>query len=98
MSARPGERYLASSLFGSEGELILVRVSVEPRLLEDLLDALAHLDFPVNPELCHRVAQVVVEFPAYEGKIDDVRRVLKSYGFDPPTIEKTRILALAAEV
>src|SRR5271166_1073099 len=84
-------------LFGSEGELVLLRITVEPRLLEDLLDALAHLDFPVNPELCHRAAQVVVEFPAYERKIDEVRGILQAYRFDPGSLAKTRMLSLATE-
>lgn len=88
---------LAPPLFGSEGELVLLRINVEPRLLEDLLDALAHLDFPVNPELCHRSAQVVVEFPAYEGKIDEVRGILRAYRFDPEALEKTRILSMASQ-
>ena len=87
----------AASLFGSEGELVLLRVTVEPKLLEDLLEALAHLDFPVNPELQHRAAQVVVEFPAYAGKVDEVRRTLQAYRFDPDALETTRILALAAD-
>jgi hypothetical protein len=88
----------APPLFGSEGELVLLRITVEPRLLEDLLDALAQLDFPVNPELCHRSAQVVVEFPAYEGKINQVRGILTAYRFEPDALEKTRILSLAAQV
>jgi hypothetical protein len=84
-------------LFGPEGELVLLQVTVEPKALEDLLDALAHLDFPVNPELHHRAAQVTVEFPAYAGKMAEVRRTLEAYRFDPGALETTPILALAAE-
>jgi hypothetical protein len=98
MSAwRQGENP-AVSLFGSEGELVLLRITVDPRLLEDLLEALARLDFPVNPELQHRSAQVAVEFPAYAGKVDEVRRMLRAYRFDPDALETTRMLALAAKV
>ena len=35
------------SLGGAEGELVSVRVLVEPRLLEELLEALAGVSFPV---------------------------------------------------
>ena len=87
----------APTLFGSEGELVLLRFEVDPKHLEDLLDALAHLDFPVNPELLHRSAHVVVEFPAYTGKVEDVRRTLKAYRFDPGALETARVLALAAK-
>jgi len=36
----------APSLLGREGELVSVRISVEPKVLEDVLEALAGLDFP----------------------------------------------------
>ena len=97
MSIWPEAKSSTPPLFGIEGELVLLRLTVEPRLLEDLLDTLARLDFPVNPELCHRANQVLVDFPAYEGKIDEVRRILKAYRFDSVALEKTRILALAAQ-
>src|SRR5690242_5654519 len=96
MSARFGPISSAHySLFGSEGELVLLRVTVEPRLLEDLLDVLAHLDFPVNPELQHRPAQVTVEFPAYQGRVDDVRQAVRMHGFDPAAVKVANMLALA---
>ncbi len=63
----------APALFGLEGELVSLRISVEPRLLEDLLEALARLDFPVNPQLYHQPAHVTVEFPAYSARVDEVR-------------------------
>ena len=34
------------ALFGREGELISLSIATEPRLLEELLEALASLDFP----------------------------------------------------
>ena len=83
------------SLFGREGELISVRISVEPRLLEDLLETLATLDFPVNPQLYHHTAQVEVEFPAYSTRIDQVREALRSRGFDQENLELSRVLARA---
>ena len=49
------------ALFGLDGELVMARVLVEPRHLEELLEGLAGLDFPVNPELHHRTGSVIVE-------------------------------------
>jgi hypothetical protein len=84
------------SLFGSEGELVSLRIAVEPRLLEDLLEALARLDFPVNPQLYHRPAQVTVEFPAYSARVDQVREALLRLGFSPESLEVSGGLTLAA--
>jgi len=83
------------ALFGLEGELISVRISVEPRLLEDLLEALAGLDFPVNPQLYHQPAQVTVEFPAYSAQIEQVQEAVRRQGFEPGSLELTRVLARA---
>ncbi len=57
MTVLPTDAGAEASLFGREGELVSVRITVEPRLLEDLLDALAVLDFPVNPQLYHHTAR-----------------------------------------
>ena len=54
----------ASVLCGSEGELVSVAISVDPRELEHLLEALAGIDFPINPQIYHS-DPTVVEFPAY---------------------------------
>lgn len=70
------------ALFGAEGELVLLRAAVDPKFLEELLDALAQLDFPVNPELHHRLGQVVVEFPAYDKNVESVSNVLRIAGLD----------------
>jgi len=43
----------ASALRGSEGELVSVSISVDPRDLEALLDELAHIGFPINPQIYH---------------------------------------------
>ena len=83
------------SLFGREGELVSVRISVEPRLLEDLLETLAMLDFPLNPQLYHHTAKVEVEFPAYSTQIKQVCEALQSRGFDQDSVELSRVLARA---
>ncbi|MBZ5611943.1 MAG: hypothetical protein LAP38_27085 [Acidobacteriia bacterium] len=95
MTVLPTDPGAQAALFGREGELISVRISVEPRLLEDLLEALAVLDFPVNPQLYHHTGQVAVEFPAYSAQIDRVREALRTHGFDQGSLELSRVLARA---
>jgi hypothetical protein len=95
MNARTDQAGAAHALFGLEGELVSLSLSVEPKLLEDLLEALAQLDFPVNPQLYHRAASVMVEFPAYTSRIQEVREVLRRHGFRPATLEIARGLATA---
>src|SRR5579863_7417762 len=93
--------YIASAvelpaLYGLEGELVLVRVSVEARHLEELLDALAGLDFPVNPELNHQPGLVSVEFPAYATHVGEVRETITRLGFDPGSLAVHGMLSSAA--
>jgi hypothetical protein len=94
MTARLADAGPHSTLFGLEGDLLSLRISVEPRLLEDLLEALAQLDFPVNPQLQHRPGLVTVEFPAYSARVEDVRGALRSLGFQADSLEVSRVLAL----
>lgn len=86
----------AAALCGREGALVSVSVSVDPRHLESLLEALASLTFPINPQIYHDAALIyrysdlreeteaitLVEFPAYEAQLTDVRFALEAYGFD----------------
>ena len=83
----PGE----AALFGREGELISLSIATDPKLLEDLLEALASLDFPVNPQLYHRSSEVLVEFPAYSSQIEKVRDALVDQG--SPGVRIARPLA-----
>jgi hypothetical protein len=107
MSVRPDPAVSkAPSLSGSEGELVSVSISVEPRLLESLLDALAEVHFPVNPQIYHEatvafaypdgreIAQptTIIEFPAYLGQLQGVRELLAKRGFDPASIWATNLL------
>lgn len=101
MSVRP-EASLPSSdaLCGTEGELVSATIAVQPRLLERLLEGLAHVQFPINPQIYHNavVARIypdgsreeepatIVEFPAYAGRLDEVRRLLAQRGFDPASL------------
>ena len=80
-------------LFGREGELISLTIATEPKLLEDLLEALAGLDFPVNPQLYHRPTEVLVEFPAYSMQVEQVRDALEREGFPGAGVRIARQLA-----
>lgn len=73
-------------LQGSEGELISVQVAVDPKTLEELLESLASLSFPVNPQIYHGVP-TRVEFPAWKGRLSEIQHVLKNAGFDPDGVE-----------
>ena len=93
--AQPGDP-LEGKLSGCEGELVALRCSVEPHLLEDLLETLAGLPFPVNPQLQHLVGDhpvSVVEFPAYEPQIRLVRTALESRGLGDAAVETRSMLA-----
>jgi hypothetical protein len=85
-----------AALFGQQGELVSLSIATEPKLLEDLLEALASLDFPVNPQLYHRPIQVLVEFPAYSSQVEQVRDALLRQGFDASGIQLSRPLAQGA--
>jgi hypothetical protein len=80
------------SLAGAEGALVSVSVSVEPRRLEQLLDALAQLEFPINPAIYHDRPATLVEFPAYEDRLHGIRQMLESYGFPPDSVQATAML------
>jgi len=58
------------------GQLVSVRLAVEPRLLESALEALALADFPINPQLTHQ-RLTLIEFPAYRGQLKQLERLLR---------------------
>jgi hypothetical protein len=66
--------------------LIDVRISTDPRALEDLLECLSTLSFPINPGIIHGVP-TVVEFPAWEFRLGEVRSALRACGFDPAALQ-----------
>ena len=78
-------------LAGAEGELISICITVEPRDLEALLDTISQAPFPVNPEI-HHGRPTAVEFPAYEGSLKDVRRLLTAAGFPARALQVSRFL------
>lgn len=106
MSVWPETLPVTPSLSTAEGNLVSVSIHVEPHSLESLLDALAQLSFPINPQIYHEAAMVyrfadghedseaitLVEFPAYAGRIDEVRRGMEAYGFNSECIRVTGML------
>jgi hypothetical protein len=114
MSVWPKTLSSAPSLSGRDGDLISVSINdlisvsinIDPRYLESLLEALAQVGFPVNPQIYHDAAMVylypdgreeteaatLVEFPAYRGQLDQVRRALDQGGFDPASLQATSML------
>jgi hypothetical protein len=100
MSVWSAAEAASPALSTGEGDLVSVSINVEPRNLESLLEALAQLNFPINPEIYHDAALVylyangreetqaatLVEFPAYQGRLRQVREALAAFGFDPSIV------------
>jgi hypothetical protein len=90
----------------AEGALVSVSIHVEPHHLESLLEALAQVSFPINPQIYHDAALVyrfadghregksatLVEFPAYEGRLKEVRDALQSYDFPADCLHAVSML------
>ena len=90
MSVWPKTLPVTPSLSTAEGALVSVSIHAEPHCLESLLEALAQVSFPINPQIYHDAALVyrfadgreqtvpitLVEFPAYENRLDEVRRAV----------------------
>ena len=77
----------------ANGELVLVRIAVDPHLLEDVLEALAHAPFPINPQIIHRSLLTKVEFPAYSSQMDAVRTLISANGLAPGCLEVVKMMA-----
>ena len=90
---RPNYLPISHSLAGRDGELILIRITVEPRALERLLESLAMTAFHINPQLLPNTPQGArVEFAAYESWIGPIREGLKRDGLEPVEFEATRMI------
>lgn len=86
-------------LSGNEGELVSVSVEVDSRSLESLLETLSRVTFSINPQI-YNGPITTVEFPAYEGRLDEVRRTLAGSGFNAAKVRSVRMiekLATAAQ-
>ncbi len=73
------------------GELLMVRVGVEARDLEEVLETLAGLDFPVNPELYPCGALTTIEFPTYAHQLEEIYLVL-------PVQAQVEAISMLAEI
>ncbi len=94
---RPNYLPPTHSLAGRDGELILLRITVEPRLLERLLEALAETSYHINPQVFPNSAEGArVEFPAYESWIEPITAGLRRNGLDPAQFEATRMVTKLA--
>ena len=96
MSVWPTSSPAHPLLSGREGELIQVRVSTDPRSLEEVLECLASVRFPINPQIYHG-RPTIVEFPAYEQHLYEVRDALKTFGFDPSSVRVSGMLQAIAQ-
>lgn len=98
MSVRPEAAFHHPGVLSTpEGELVSATICVQPHLLEALLETLADVQFPINPQIYHNASvsrlhadgreevepATLVEFPAYSERLDEVRLVLQERGFDP---------------
>jgi hypothetical protein len=106
MNVRPEPPSAGPLLSTDEGTLVSVSIHVNPRELELLLEALARVEFPINPQIYHDAAMVylysdgrresepvtLVEFPASYGRLSEVRQALEASGFDPANIHTTGML------
>jgi hypothetical protein len=106
MSVWPKRLPATPSLSTAEGALVCVSIHAEPHCLESLLEALAQVSFPINPQIYHDAAIVyrfadgreqtmpitLVEFPAYENRLDEVSRAVQAYGFPPDCIHTVGML------
>ena len=59
-------------LRGSEGDLVLIRIATEARHLEEVLEAVADLPFPVNPEIQHPLQAWVLRVLQCHGGMPEV--------------------------
>lgn len=98
MSVRSGIPVIPSAaLSGRDGELILLRISVEPRLLEQLLETLAETSYHINPQvLPSSAAGSTIEFPAYESWVPPIRAALLAGGLDCAHVQATAMIAAIA--
>ena len=90
-------RTITPELCGTEGELVLLRLAVSPHLLEDVLESLAHIPFPVNPQIIHAAGNVTVEFPAYENQVDCTRKLLEKGRWPAENLEIVKMLNAITE-
>ena len=63
-------------------DLVSVTLSIPPREIERLLDALSSLPYSINPSLRYEEWQTHIEFPAWRAWLDDLHGLIAQGGFD----------------
>ena len=79
----------------SISDLLLVTISIPPRQIEQLLDALARLPHHINPELRYEEWRTWVVFPAYRSWLDDIERTIGLEPFESATLQYTAVAGQA---
>ncbi len=83
-----------------------VSIQVDACDLESVLESLAQIHFPINPEIYHdatvvtvfpdrheeTVSATLVEFPAWASRVEEVRRALAASGFSADSLQVTSML------
>ncbi|HUS05085.1 MAG TPA: hypothetical protein VMZ52_02225 [Bryobacteraceae bacterium] len=91
MSDWPSPAADAPVLSGAEGELVSIRINIDPKQLEELLDCLAQVSFPINPQIYH-AKPTSVEFPAYAKRLHEVTEALRLYGLSSIPLQVSPML------
>ena len=73
----PSAAVIEPTLRGERGDLLSVSIAVDAHHLEDLLEQLSSIAFPINPELKHCPPVTRVEFPVFSGQLEEVLRALQ---------------------
>lgn len=63
-------------------DLLLISISIPPRDVEHVLDALARLPHAINADLKYAEWQTTVEFPAYRSWLPELRAMLARERFE----------------
>jgi len=79
----------------SISDLLLVTISIPPRRIEQLLDALAQLPHHINPELRYEEWRTCVVFPAYRSWLNDLERMIGREPFEGATLQYTAVAGQA---
>jgi hypothetical protein len=74
-------------------DLLLITISIPPREIERLLDALAKLPYHINPDLKYREWLTDVQFPAYRSWLTDLQQMLNREGFQCALLRDAPALA-----
>ena len=94
---RPNYLPPTHSLAGRDGELIVIRITVEARHLERLLEALAETGYHINPQVFPNSPEGArVEFPAYEAWTEPIASGLLRAGLDPAEFVASRMITRLA--